>query len=138
MYYFGLHNGVYEKPVCHEMASNVPDLTFIHTSFAKIFCQNLVKKNCKFVAGVSSHNICIGHEKDTGSARQADYYGLPDAEISIYYYEKIVGCFRLPRSFIAEISDLCYDNIRLLLRQYQFIVMIKHILRCINAYFLLS
>ena len=56
MYYFGLHNGVYEKPVCHEMASNAPDLTFIHTSFAKIFCQNLVKKNCKLFSRKSLKN----------------------------------------------------------------------------------
>ncbi len=25
------------------------DLTFLYISFAKIFCQNKVKKNCKFV-----------------------------------------------------------------------------------------
>ena len=135
---FGLCYGVYQKTICTGTGLITSYLTFLHTSFEKIFCQNLVKKNCKFVAGVFSHNTCIGHEKDTGSARQADYYGLPDAEISIYYYEKIVGCFRLPRSFITEISDLCYNNIRLLLRQYQFIVMIKHILRCINADLLLS
>ena len=42
------------------------NLTFLHTSFEKIFCQNLVKKNCKFVAGVFSHNACIGHEKGHG------------------------------------------------------------------------
>ena len=25
------------------------DLTFVHTSFEKIFCQNKIKKNCKLV-----------------------------------------------------------------------------------------
>ena len=30
----------------------MPYLTFLYTSFAKIFCQNFVKKNRKFVAWV--------------------------------------------------------------------------------------
>lgn len=77
-------------------------------------------------------------KKDSGSARRTGYYGLPVAEISIYYCGNIVGCFPLLRSFIAGISDYRYDNIWLLLRQYQVIVKAKHILRCINADFLLS
>ena len=45
----GLRYGVYEKPICPEPASDMSDLTFLHISFAKIFCQNLVKKNRKLV-----------------------------------------------------------------------------------------
>ena len=30
------------------------DLTFLYISFAKIFCQNLVKKNCKYVVRIYS------------------------------------------------------------------------------------
>ena len=30
------------------------DLTFIYISFAKIFCQNNVKKNCKYVVRICS------------------------------------------------------------------------------------
>ena len=36
------------------------DLTFVYISFAKIFCQNLVKKNRKYVALFSSLNADIG------------------------------------------------------------------------------
>ncbi len=32
------------------------DLTFLYTSFAKIFCQNNVKKNCKFMSRVFVKN----------------------------------------------------------------------------------
>ena len=46
---FGLRYGVYEAVVRAEIASIRRDLTSIHTSFAKIFCQNYVKKNRKFV-----------------------------------------------------------------------------------------
>ena len=56
MYYFGLLSGVYEKPAFPEMASNAPYLTFIHTSFEKIFCQNKVKKNCKLFSRKSLKN----------------------------------------------------------------------------------
>ena len=52
-HFFGLWYRVYEKPVCPETASDTPYLTSIHTSFAKIFCQNRVKKNCKLIAWVS-------------------------------------------------------------------------------------
>ena len=52
-HFSGLWYRVYEKPVCPETASDTPYLTSIHTSFAKIFCQNRVKKNCKPVAWVS-------------------------------------------------------------------------------------
>ena len=134
---FGLCYGVYQKTICTGTGLITFYLTFLHTSFEKIFCQNLVKKNCKFVAGVFSHNACIGHEKDSGSARRTGYYGLPVAEISIYYCEKIVGCFRLPRSFIAEISDLCYDNIMLLLRQSIFFTVLMQSLCLLNMNLLL-
>ncbi len=56
MYYLGLRNGVYQKPVCPEMASDTPVLTFIYTSFAKIFCQNKIKKNRKFVLQFAFEN----------------------------------------------------------------------------------
>ena len=133
---FGLCYGVYQKAVCTGTGLITPHLTFLYTSFEKIFCQNLVKKNCKFVAGVFSHNACIGHEKDTRSARQADYYGLPDAEISIYYCGNIVGCFPLLRSFIAGISDYRYDNIWLLLRQSIFFTVLMQSLCLLNMNFL--
>ena len=47
---FGLWYGVYHKTMQAEMGLIMYVLTFLYISFAKIFCQNLVKKNCKFVA----------------------------------------------------------------------------------------
>ena len=46
---FGLRYGVYEAVVRAEIVSIRRDLTSIHTYFTKIFCQNYVKKNRKFV-----------------------------------------------------------------------------------------
>ena len=49
MYLSGLCYGVYLKAIKSETGFIMPYLTFLYTSFAKIFCQNFVKKNCKFV-----------------------------------------------------------------------------------------
>ena len=50
-------------------AFGMPYLTFLHTSFAILFCQKKVKKNCKYVVRVSNENTDIGrkekHEKHT-------------------------------------------------------------------------
>ena len=43
---------VYERVVQTETASIMLDLTFIYISFEKIFCQNSIKKNCKYVPQV--------------------------------------------------------------------------------------
>gem|GEM_PF-3638436 len=48
------------------------DLTFVCIYFAKIFCQNSVKKNCKFVLQFSLEppsEYCLSHD-DINSARQ--------------------------------------------------------------------
>ena len=63
MCYFGLQNRVYEKPVCLEIASDTSELTFIHISFAKKFCQNKVKKNCKFISQFFFNNTYISLKK---------------------------------------------------------------------------
>ena len=59
----GLRYGVYEKPICPEPASDMSDLTFVHISFAKIFCQNSVKKNRKLVFKFFIENNVISREK---------------------------------------------------------------------------
>ena len=43
---------VYERVVQTETASTTLYLTFLYISFGKIFCQNSVKKNCKYVPPV--------------------------------------------------------------------------------------
>ena len=53
MYVFGLCYGVYRKAIHSKTGVITPYLTFLYTSFEKIFCQNFVKKNRKFVAQVS-------------------------------------------------------------------------------------
>ena len=55
--FFGLWYGVYQKTIRPGMASDMSDLTFLYISFAKIFCQNSVKKNCKSAARVSGKNL---------------------------------------------------------------------------------
>ena len=63
---FGLRYGVYQKTVRGKMAYIISVLTFIYTSFAKIFCQNLVKKNCKYVALVFAENVNTMWKKEDG------------------------------------------------------------------------
>ncbi len=64
--FFGLRYRVYQKPVCHGMASDMPDLTFLYISFAKIFCQNKVKKNRKYVTKILPESDEIWREKGRG------------------------------------------------------------------------
>lgn len=62
----GLWYRVYEKIIQAEMASEVSNLTFLYTYFSNLFCQKIVKKNCKFVAWVFIKDADIrkeyGHE----------------------------------------------------------------------------
>ena len=48
MNFFGLRYGVYQRATLSWMSFIIYDLTFIYISFAKIFCQNKIKKNRKF------------------------------------------------------------------------------------------
>ena len=54
MYFSGLRYGVYQNAVLYGMSFILLVLTFLYISFAKIFCQNLVKKNCKYVVRIYS------------------------------------------------------------------------------------
>jgi len=58
---FGLRYRVYQKAIQSETCFIMPYLTFLYISFAKIFCQNTVKKNCKFVPWVfiKKADICL-------------------------------------------------------------------------------
>ena len=49
------------------MASDMSDLTFIHISFAKIFCLDFVKKNCKFASPVSNKKADVRRERRHGN-----------------------------------------------------------------------
>ena len=64
---FGLCYGVYRKTIKPEMAFISLNLTFLHISFAKIFCQNLVKKNCKIITRVFVNTPVSGIRKSTKS-----------------------------------------------------------------------
>ena len=52
MRFSGLWYGVYQNVVRGETGCIMSYLTFVYISFAKIFCQNSVKKNCKYVPQV--------------------------------------------------------------------------------------
>ena len=112
---FGLCYGVYQKAVCTGTGLITPHLTFLYTSFEKIFCQNLVKKNCKFVAGVSSHNTCIWHEKRLGKCTS-------DGLLWFTCCGNINLLLRKNRRMFPFATQLYCGNIRFMLRQYQVIV----------------
>ena len=65
-HFFGLRYGVYQKAVRTGTGYIMPYLTFIHTSFANLFCQNLVKKNCKHVFKFFTEDSGIRREKKRG------------------------------------------------------------------------
>jgi len=44
-----------------------PDLTSLYISFAKIFCQNKVKKNCKLVSQFSLKNADVRYKEKCGN-----------------------------------------------------------------------
>ena len=56
MNFFGLRYGVYQRATLSWMSFIIYDLTFIYISFAKIFCQNKIKKNRKFVLRIAFKN----------------------------------------------------------------------------------
>ena len=64
--FFGLRYGVYQKAVRTGTGYIMPHLTFVYISFAKIFCQNLVKKNCKHVFKFFAKYGGIRREKKRG------------------------------------------------------------------------
>ena len=59
----GLRYGVYQNMVLSEMPFILYNLTFVYISFAKIFCQNSVKKNRKLVFKFFIENNVISREK---------------------------------------------------------------------------
>ncbi len=65
-HFFGLRYGVYQKAVRTGMGYIMPHLTFVYISFAKIFCQNKVKKNCKHVFKFFTEYDGIRMEKKRG------------------------------------------------------------------------
>ena len=66
MYRFGLCSGVYRKAIKSKTGFIMPYLTFLYTSFAKIFCQNFVKKNRKLITWVFLKNTDNRSRKSRG------------------------------------------------------------------------
>ncbi len=62
---------VYEKTVRDERALIIRDLTFLYISFAILFCQNKVKKICKFVVRVFFKNADIEADGKYGKSVQS-------------------------------------------------------------------
>ena len=60
---FGLCYRVYENTLWYETALITRVLTFLYISFAKIFCQNKIKKNCKYVSQFPFKNTGVRHKK---------------------------------------------------------------------------
>ena len=65
------------------MASDMPNLTFIHISFAKIFCQDFVKKNCKFASPVSIKKADVRRERRHGNILSDEREACPAVVMTI-------------------------------------------------------
>ena len=95
-YLFGLRYGVYHKTIWTERAFITSDLTFIHTSFAKIFCQNKVKKNCKFVSPFFPDNVCV--------MRERKHINIPSYEPEAYHALAVMDYLLREHEFIPNRS----------------------------------
>ena len=103
----------------------MPYLTFFHTSFEKIFCQNLVKKNRKLILMFSFENADIWCEKgDEKGARPVCRLLFDSGNVGSLLLEKRISllCVRL-------FGNGCVD---LLLRQYGVVVITTYIYYDIN------
>ena len=86
------------------------DLTFIHTSFAKIFCQNLVKKNRKFVSPFFPDSACAMRERRHVNILSCEPETCPTLAVVAYLLRE--------RGLIIMVIRICYySNTDLLLRQ---------------------
>ena len=125
MYLSGLCFGVYRKAIHSKTGLIMPYLTFLYTSFEKIFCQNLVKKNRKLILMFSYENADIWCEKgyEKGARRMC----------RLFFDSGNVGLLLLEN----RISLLCVrlfgdDDVDLLLRQYGVIVITTYMYYCIS------
>ena len=121
MNFFGLWYRVYQKTIKPGIAPDIPDLTFIYTSFAKIFCQNKIKKNRKFVLRFAIKNSDIRLY-----ARQDKYIIVMAASIYycyiIYLLLCILSLLLLYNQFIVISLSVYYCYIvSLLLCQCEFV-----------------
>ena len=103
----------------------MPYLTFLYTSFEKIFCQNLVKKNRKLILMFSFENADIwcekGYEK---GARRVCRLLFDSGNVGLLLLENRISllCVRLFGN----------DDVDLLLRQYGVIVITTYMYYCIS------
>ena len=101
----------------------MPYLTFLYISFAKIFCQNYVKKNRKFASWVFTKNAVIRHKRK---------YGM-----YLYYEPKIHLCLTLMiyrlwhHKFIITAAPIHYCCIiNLSLRHHKLIIAVAPLYLC--------
>ena len=105
----------------------MPHLTFLHTFFEKIFCQNLVKKNRKLILMFSFENADIwcekGYEK---GARRVCRLLFDSGNVGLLLLENRISllCVRL-------FGD---GDVDLLLRQYGVVVITTYIYYDINSF----
>ena len=80
----GLHYRIYGSALNAETDYIAADLTFLHTSFAKKFCQKKVKKNRKSVVRVSFENAGIRHGKSHGDILSDEPEACTAAVTAVY------------------------------------------------------
>ncbi len=126
MYLSGLCFGVYRKAIHSKTGFIMPDLTFLYTSFANLFCQNKVKKNCKSILIFSFENADIWCEKGyERGARPVCRLLFDSCNVGLLLLENRISllCVRLFGN----------DDVDLLLRQYGVVVITTYIYYDINS-----
>ena len=100
-----------------ERASITPDLTFIHTSFAKIFCKNLVKKNRKFASPFFPDSDCVMRERKHVNILSYEPEACPALAVVAYLLRE--------RGLIIMVIRICYYiKTDLLLRQCEYNIVV--------------
>lgn len=95
----GLWYRVYEKIIQAEMASEVSNLTFLYICFSNLFCQKIVKKNCKSVVWVFINDADIRNE-----------YGHEMYVLLLLWW--IIGCYNMILSLLSKYAVTAYTRIR--------------------------
>ena len=106
----GLWYRVYEKGIQAEMDSQTLNLTFLHTSFPNLFCQNNVKKNCKLILRVFHKNADVRCDE----SHKKHLLEWPEASIILIAkthrlcQREFIGCCNIKSLFIMTCHVAVY------------------------------
>ena len=104
----GLCYRVHQNTAWSERAFTISDLTSLYIYFPTLFCQNTVKKICKFLVIVFVKNADIKSGESTESVCLFCWEDLLVTAIWIYHYVRLMSSQSMPPYAIRRRSDLIW------------------------------